>query len=476
LAAPSTATRLLRSQENVWEYMRCFAPDDPGRIGCNVFNTMELAEAVDVEAFTAAVGDVARRHEALRTLWVTVDNDPLTRVVDDLPPPVRFVDLAAEPAARRSARMRGLLWYDSHRDFDVRNGPLWSVTLLRLEPRRHMVAVSMIHLIADGWSTGVFLRDLRTAYLARTGRGAPPGPLTVRYADALAAPQWSEAELRRRLEYWRRELLPLPATLPFPTAEPGPDLDVQAEANLALTLPGGLGRRLGAFARQRRTTPFVLYLGAYRILLAAMTGWPRMVIGTATAGREAPGSEDLVGQFSQNLYVPTTIALRATLVDALAQVRESVFAGLRNMASFNEIAAAVNPEFERVRPWPYLMLYHAWFISAAPGTTAGRPTGPATVDSGLTENRMLGRPVALPETVGDRLPLWVKKGEPNLTVSDDLSSVFVRYNPDLYPRDAMVGLVKGYRLVLEELLRDPHQRISDLAARLPAESQFGSAG
>jgi hypothetical protein len=459
---PVTATPLLRSQENVWEYVRCFAPDQPGRIGCNVFNTMELTGAVDVDAFTAAVADVARRHDALRTAFLSVDNDPLTRIDDDPSPAVTVVDLSGEPASRRSARMAGLLWYESHRDFDVRNGPLWSVTLLRLEPDRHLVAVSMIHVIADGWSTGVFLRDLRSAYGARLGRCAPPEPLTVRYADALAAPGWSGAELRRRVEYWRRELVPLPGALPFATTDPRPGLDVQAEANLSVTLPGELGRRLGALARQTRMTPFVLYLGAYRILLAAMTGWERVVIGTATAGRETPGSKELIGQFTHNLYVPNTIALHTTLRDALAQVRASVFAGLRNMASFKEIAPAVNPEFERVRPWPYLLLYHAWFISAAPGNTAGRPTGRATGDTGMTENRMPGRPRALPATVGDQLPLWAKKGEPNLTVSDDLRSVFVRYNPDFYPRDAMVSLIKGYRLVLEELLRDPHQRIADL--------------
>jgi hypothetical protein len=457
-----TGTPLLRSQENVWEYVYCFAPDNPGRIGCNVFNTMELAGPVDLDAFRQAVGDVARRHEALRTVFATIEADPLTRVADDLEPAVRVVDLSAHPPARRAAHLAGLLAYESHRDFDLRDGPLWTVTLVRRSETSHLVAIAMTHVIADGWSTGVFLRDLMAAYRARLGDGPPLAPLPLSYEEALAAPQWSDAELARRTEYWKRHLAPLPDRSPFTMAPLTPGVDVQAEANLGITLPGPLARGLGTLARQERMTPFVLLLGAYRVLLGALTGWDRVVIGSATFGRESPGSRELIGQFTHNLYVPTAIAPHRTLREALGEVRTAVFGALRNNASFKQIAPAVNPDFDRVRPWPYLPLYHAWFISAPPGNAQGRPDGPADRDTGLTETRTPGRPRALPESVGDKAALWAKKGEPNLTISDDRRAVFVRYNPFVYDRDEMVRLVTGYRHVLGELVRDPHQRIADL--------------
>jgi hypothetical protein len=459
MAEPGTP--LLRSQENVWEYIYTFAPDAPGRIGCNVFNVEELNEPIDLDTFTAAVGDVARRHDALRTRFVTVDNDPLTRIADEITPSIRFVDLAREPAARRGVRVGALFGFESHRDFDLLRGPLWNVTLVRLGPVKHLVSIAMTHVIADGWSTGVFLRDLRAFYRARTGQGAAPGPLPVSFADALADPQWTEAEHRRRVDYWRAALSPLPDASPFTVAPATPGMDVQAEASLGLTLPWELGRPLCALARRNRMTPYVLYLAAYRILLGVHTGWDRVVIGSATAGREDPAHKELVGQFTHNLYVPTTIPLQHTMLDALGAVRTSVFEGLRNMASFKEIAPAVNPDFERMRPWPYLPLYHAWFISTAPGVAGGRPTGP-TAATGLREGRMPGRPIALPSTLDGQTALWAKKGEPNLTVSDDLSTVFVRYNPFFYDRDEMAALIQGYRKILEELLHDPRQRLVDL--------------
>jgi hypothetical protein len=460
---PSMATPLLRSQENVWEYVHFFEPEDPGRAACNVFNTIELSE-VDIDVFRAALADVIRRHDALRIVFDTVGNDPLVRIEDEIELPLRFVDLSGEPLSRRAARMASILGHESHRSFDLTKGPLWSVTVLRLASNRYVVAVCLFHVIADGSSTNVFLRDLKVAYRARAGGGPPLAPLPVGYAEALASPRWSGAERARRVEYWRRQLLPLPERFPFAVTPPHPGVDWQAEASLGTTLPAELVRRLTAFARTRQITPYMLFLGAYRILLGVVTGWDRVVLGSAVLGRDGPGSSELVGQFTHNLYVATTIPRTHTLHEALGEVRTSVFGGMRNMASFKEIAPAVNPDFERMRPWPYILLYHAWFITAPPGYAQGRPTGEAE-DTGIREHRARGLRVTHPERVAEQADVWVKRGEPNMTVSADWRTVFIRYNPCFYQRDEMADLVLGYRRVLEELLRDPHQRVADLKPR-----------
>lgn len=154
-------------------------------------------------------------------------------------------------------------------------------------------------------------------------------------------------------------------------ADPG--VDVTAEASLALPIEADLVGKLHAFARRQRITPFVLFLAAYRILLGVRTGWPRVIIGTATAGRDAAGAEHLIGQFTHNIYLATTIGPDATLVEALGTVRASMYEAMRHTASFYEIARAVNPEFDMMRPWPFLFLYHSWFQSAAPRPPCGHP-------------------------------------------------------------------------------------------------------
>ncbi|MDW5322255.1 condensation domain-containing protein [Plantactinospora sp. KLBMP9567] len=475
---PPTVTALARSQETLWEFVRCFAPDDPGCLGYNVFGTMPLTGPVDLPVFRAAVRDVARRHDALRIVFETIADDPLIRIEDEVEPIVTFVDLSGEPAGRVSARRGSVLGYESGRAFDLRQGPSWSVTLVRSSRTDYTVTVSMFHLIADGWSTGVFLRDLAAALAARTGQGGPLPELPLRYADATAVPRWSAAERRRRTEFWQRQLTPLPEALPFPgvgegvggwsggTDCPGADagryagLDVTATAKVTIGLPADLARRLHGYARQHRMTPFVLSLAAYRVLLGAMTGWPRLVLGTATSGRDEPGATELVGQFTHNIYVATTIPLRTTLADAVAEVRTSTFAAMRQVASFKEIAQAVNPGFAEARPWPFLLLYHSWFQSAPPA--GGAPGGRAGAGDEVREQRSRGRLPVGAEIGPDRRALWAKRGEPGMTVSDDRRSAELNYNPTCYDRDAVVDAVRGYRVVLEELLRDPNQRISDL--------------
>lgn len=457
---------LARSQETLWEFLSCFAPEDPGRLGYNVFDTARWRGAVEPDVFAAAVADVTRRHDALRIVFTDTGLDPAVTFRDDIDPPITFADLSTVPERHRGPRQGSILGLERSRGFDLREGPLWRVALLRLSDTDHLVAISMFHMIADGWSTGIFLKDLDTAYRARTGEGPPLAPLRLSYSEATAAPTYGAVEARRRAEYWRRHLTPLPGPWPYPPRPAGPGTDVAAEASLTLRVPGDLVPRLHAFARRRQVTPFVLFLAAYRILLGARTGWSRLVLGTATAGRDAPGAEDLIGQFTNNIYVESTIPHTTSLVDAVAAVRAATFSAMRHTASFKEIARAVQPEFDAHRPWPFLLLYHSWFQSAAPPAGAADPGAAPARGAGtgeeLRDTRSRGRFPVTPVTDPDLLRLWAKRGEPGLVVSHDRHGATMNYNPTFYSRDAMVETLRGYVAVLDALLADPDQRIADL--------------
>ncbi len=445
------ASRLARSQETLWEFVSCFAPSDPGVLGYNVFETAAWDESVDVNVFRLAVGDVVARHDALRIVFETLDIEPRIRILDHVEPPLQYTDLTAEPASRRDLLRGSILGYERGRAFDLRQGPLWSVVLLRVAPGRHVVAVTLFHLIADGWSTGVLLRDLRAAYLARTGAGPALRPLKLSYLAATADPQLSPAQRRRRDDFWRRTLTPLPDEWPFEGSAQPPD--VTAEATLGLPIQPELIGRLHAFARAQRITPFLLYLAAYRILLGARTGRPRLVLGTATAGRDESGAEDLVGQFTHNVYVATTLGPDTTLLDGVGRVRSAMYEAVRHTASFTEIARAVNPDFDAVRPWPFLLLYHSWFQSAA-------PTDDPPPDR--REHRSRARRPAGPPLDEHATRLWARRGEPGLVVRHDRRGASMHYNPSIYPRATMLETLEGYTAVLGALLADPDQRLGDL--------------
>jgi hypothetical protein len=452
---PAGVVPVARSQETLWEFVRCFAPVDPGALGYNVFQAGPRTGPLDPNALRHAVRDVLRRHDALRIVFAEVADDPLIRFADDLEPIVTFVDVTGEPPQRRSVLVGSVLGWESGRAFDTRSGPLWSVVVVQTTDTTWTVGVTMFHLIADGWSTGVFLRDLDTAYQARTAGGSPLPELTLTYRAATGRPGWDEGELRRRAQFWRRQLLPLPDALPF--GPPGAPVqpDVGAAASVRLGLSADLARRLHGYARRVQVTPFVLSMAAYRITLGALTGAERIVLGTATAGRDEPGMAQLVGQFTQNIYVATTIGPRTTLAEAVSEVWSATMAAMRHVSSFLEIARAVNPDFDTSRPWPFLLLYHSWFQSAAPALgNVG--------DQRLSEQRSRARVPAAADIRPERLSLWAKRGEPGLTMGDDRRHIEMNYNPTWYDRDGVVAAVLGYRSVLEQLLRDPDRRVGDV--------------
>lgn len=435
------------SQETLWEFVRCFAPDDPGALGYNVFEAVQRAGPFEEKAFRLAVGEVMARHDALRLVFDEVADDPSLGVRGaELFPIVSIVDLTRETEKRRGIVAGSLLARESTRAFDVRTGPLWSVLVLVTAADTWTVAVSMFHLIADGWSTGVFLRDLDAAYRARTQDGPPLTTLALDYATATARPSATHQE------FWRDQLLPLPDHLPFTASFDKPDLGAAASASLAL--PADLARHLQSLSRRLRVTPFVLSMAAYRITLGAVTGWDRIVLGTTTAGRDEPGMTDLIGQFTQNIYVATTFGPHTTLGEAVETLRAATMAAMRHAAPFQEIARAVNPAFEASRPWPFLLLYHSWFQSAAP------QLGAASSGLDIVERRTRTRVPPVADT--SRLDLWAKRGEPGLTMAEDRRHVTMNYNPTFYDRDTVVATVLGYRNVLCELVRDLDQRVGDL--------------
>ena len=168
-------------------------------------------------------------------------------------------------------------------------------------------------------------------------------------------------------------------------------------------------------------------------------------------GRESlpAGGDDLIGQFSQNTYLATTIDLQTTLTDAIAIVRAGVYEAMRNQASFWEIARAANPDFDAMRPWPFFHLYHAWMHGAAF----------AVPQSAHRVTRMRPPPV---EPDAALLWLWARRHAPGLTVDLDGGAAVMGGNPTMYPASLVREILQGYVAVLKALMDDPEQRIADL--------------
>jgi amino acid adenylation domain-containing protein len=301
--------------------------------GASPFYNVSAALALDgplaLPALAAAGGEIVRRHEALRTTFrAGLDGRPVQVIRPPRPRPLPVVDLTALPAAHDSEAAR-VTRREAGRAFDLARGPLLRLFLLRLAPERHVLMLSMHHIVSDGWSLEVFVRELAALYAAfRAGRPSPLAPLPVQYADfAVWQRRWLAGPvLDAQLAYWRRQLAGAPTVLEIATDRPRPAVQGHRGDSVALHLPAPLVEALRTVARDERATLFMALLAAFAAFLGRYTGQRDLLVGTPSANRNRAEIEGLIG-FFVNLLV-----LRADLGDdpgfrrLLSRVREVALA------------------------------------------------------------------------------------------------------------------------------------------------------
>jgi amino acid adenylation domain-containing protein len=311
---------------------------DPGSIAYNLAGGVRLAGPLDTAALAGALAGIVRRHEALRTVFVEEDGQPRQVVGEPAALTVAFFDLSGLPGAAREAEVRRIAAAEARRQYDLARGPLVRCTLVRLDEREHALLVGMHHIVADGWSLGVFVRELGALY-----RGETLPDLPVQYADyACWQRDWLRGEvLEERLAWWKHHLGGAPQVVELPLDRPRPASQSFRGSRSYLALESGLegvARRLGA-------TPFMILLGAFATLFARYGSQPDVVVGTPIANRGRAELEDLIGMFAN------TLALRVDLsgdpgFDELARRVRQVALGAyaRQDIPFERLVDELRPE------------------------------------------------------------------------------------------------------------------------------------
>ncbi|MFF9641818.1 amino acid adenylation domain-containing protein [Kitasatospora aureofaciens] len=286
----------------------------------NVPFRLRLAGELDTEALRLAVGDLVARHEGLRTTFAGDEDEVFQLLLDPEELPWEQVDLTelGEAAVTR------LIEEESRIPFPLAGRPLFRTKLVRAGASVHHLAVTMHHAITDGWSEGLFFRELGVCYTARVG-GAPTGlaPLTMRYADYSA---W-EAEpatvelYRGQLAFWREQLARLPQEAGIPSDLPRPVLLSGEGASVTVPVPADLQRRLAAWGSGHEASLFATAVTVLAALLHRYNGEERVVVGVPVANRPRAEWEPVIGYFANTLAVPVDLTGDPTLRQLLGQVR-----------------------------------------------------------------------------------------------------------------------------------------------------------
>jgi amino acid adenylation domain-containing protein len=293
-------------QQRLWTLDRM----DPGRAIHAVPLALRLRGGLDADALRRALDALAARHESLRTVFRWLDAGPMQVVLPDARLPLESTDLLALDDGEREAELRRRLAGEAARPFDLERGPLARARLYRLGAREHVLLLNLHHIVTDGWSTGLLLRELAALYGAfQRGRPSPLGEPALQYADWAA---WQRERLGgdfhdRLLAFWKRTLAGAPALLELPADRPRPPVWDGRGASERFRLPREMADAVDALARAEACTPFMVLLAAFQALLGRYARADDVVVGTPVANRTRPESRGIAGFFVN------TLALRGDL-------------------------------------------------------------------------------------------------------------------------------------------------------------------
>jgi alpha-ketoglutarate-dependent taurine dioxygenase len=417
----------------------------PGNVAFNIAGGVRLEGALDRPALAAAVNGVVRRHEILRTAFPALAGVPVQAVAPPAPVPLPAIDLSALPEAARRERLLAIGETGARTPFDLARGPLLRLLLIAEGGGHHTLLFILHHIVTDGWSMSILVREIAALYSAAVGgEAAFLRELPVQYGDFAAwQRRWLAGEaLEAQLAYWRRQLAGAPAVLPLPTDRPRPDEQTFAGRSLPLSLRGVSLPALRRLALGNGVTPFMLLFAGFQVLLRGLTGEEDIVVGTDVANRNRGETEGLIGFFINQLPLRVSTAGNPTFRELISRVREVALGAYAHQdLPFEKMVDALKLDRQlRYSPVFQVKLF------------------------------LLNTPVAALELPGLKItPLELEKGTANLDLtvalreSGDALTGWVNYRTDLFDAATISRLLKSFEALLARVLTDPDLAVDDLS-------------
>jgi len=415
---------------------------EPHSAAYNMAAALRLQGSLDEQRLQAAFDGLLQRHETLRTVFQVEGEQAEQNVL----PAQRFVvqrsDLSELPAEQREAQVQALVETDVAQPFDLLTGPLLRASLFKLAGDEHVLLVCMHHIVSDGWSMDVMVREFVQLYQHGPGSLAA---LPVQYADyALWQRRWLEAgEGERQLTYWREQLGDEHPLLDVAADFPRPPVQSYAGATVRFDFGPSLSQRMQALARSQGSTLFMLALAGYGLFLARHSGHHDIRIGVPNANRGREEVEGLIGFFINTQVLRCRIDWRQSFNALLAQVREtSLAAQAHEQLPFEQLVEALQPQ----RSLGHNPLFQAKF-----NQNGGLQTREALQLPGLSISEY---PL---HKVGTHFDLALDITDTGTTVLGEMT-----YASDLYQPASIDGFIASLRALFEQVLAQPDAPLCSL--------------
>lgn len=429
---------------------------EPGSPYYNIPSAIRLLGKLNITALERSLNEIVRRHEALRTVYRTVEGSPVLQIAPALVVPLPIVDLQVVPENLRESEARRLADEEARLPFNLEIGPLLRVRLIRLGREDHIFVLTMHHIIGDGWSAGVFNRELGILYEAySSGKPSPLPELPIQYVDFAAwQREWLKGELlQKQLDYWKKKLVGGGNNnfiLELPTDRPRPPVQTQHGARVHFTLPQALSEQVRALSHQAGATSFMTLLAAFYALLYRYSGQETINIGTPIANRNRAEIEGLIGFFVNTLVLRGDLSDEVNFDALLAQVKQTALEAYENQdLPFERLVDELQPN----REMSHTPLFQVMFtlqdapIQSMQNLMSGIRMQPVHADSGTAKF--------------DLLLTMVERG--------DIFRGVLEYNTDLFDASTIERMTTHYQVLLESLVSTPDRPVSRAALITPQE-------
>jgi hypothetical protein len=321
---------------------------EPDTAAYNIPAAARLSGPLDVPALERSINEIVRRHETLRTSFVSERGQPAQIIWPALSVKPGLIDLQELPQAEREVAVAGLAKAEMGVPFNLAQAPLLRTTLLRLSETEHVFLLTMHHIVSDGWSIEILMREMSAIYEAfARGRDHSLPDLPIQYADfAYWQREWLQGEVfEKQLAYWKKRLAGNLPVLLLPTDRPHPPGPTFEGATREFVPEQSLTKALRSLSRREGTTLFMTLLAAFKVLLYRYAKQEDVVVGTNVAGRNWLETEGLIGFFLNQLVLRTNLSGNPTFRELLGRVREVLLGAYAHQdMPFDRLVEAVVPE------------------------------------------------------------------------------------------------------------------------------------
>ncbi|HEX5752320.1 MAG TPA: amino acid adenylation domain-containing protein, partial [Archangium sp.] len=426
---------------------------EPGKAFYNIPMLVRMEGQLDVVALERSFEELVQRHESLRTVFHEEQGQPVQVIAPEARLPLAVVDLRELPTGEREAEVRRQVRAEVGRPFDLKRGPLLRPLLLRQDEQVHVLMLTMHHVISDGWSMGVLVREMAALYEAHVrGKPSPLPELPVQYADFSAwQREWLQGDvLARQLDYWRQQLTGAPQALTLPTDKPRPTVLTSRGASMTAQLPLELSKALQALGHEAGATPFMVLLAAFQVLMSRYSGQDDISVGSPIAGRGRSEVEGLIGFFVNTLVLRSRLSPQQSFRELLAQVKETTLGAYAHQdVPFEKLVEELKPERDQSRTPLFQVMF-------------GLQNAP------MPELKLPGLKLQAiePESQTSKFDLTMSAGETPAGFS-----LWLEYNTDLYEASTARRMLEQMQVLLEGIAAAPDRKLRELPLLSGAERQ-----